>query len=253
MVVIDHQYHIGLGNKLFKYCFARQIAEKKKYKLIPEPIIGFPETYKVIDGLEINNNKYYISDEYFNLEEIINHDGQIITQGYFQMYSYYIHNKKNIKKWLQIENENFYEKPEPDDLVLHIRLGDYVELGWNLDIEYYLKILKKETYKRAIIISNDHNHDYIKKLKKFGCIVQDNSKYRDLEHIADFVFIKNSKKTIISKSTFSWWATFLGDGKVYFPLLKYPWVYNPKKYDIDLRVYDEDRYIFVTNSFLNEL
>ena len=65
------------------------------------------------------------------------------------------------------------------------------------------------------------------------------------KYIADFVFVKNAKKVIIANSTFSWWAAFLGEGKVYYPYIKFPWLPNPTKSDIDLGVYNESRYNFV--------
>lgn len=239
----------GLGNRLFQYCWARDIAEQKAYKLVCDPILGFPITYSSLDGEEKQNNVAITPEatQLFDMNKILNHNGQIIVSGYPQRYSYYIHNKEKIKNWLKIENEENYEKPNIDDLVLNIRLGDYVSLGWDLDIDYYVKILKRETYNKAIIICDEPNHPKLEVLKQMGCIIKDNTSHGNLKFIADFVYVKHAKKCVISNSTFSWWATFLGDGLVYFPLLKYPWNNNPSENDVDLRVYDENRYIFVVN------
>lgn len=237
----------ALGNRLFKYCWAREIAEKKGFYFSPSPIVGFPETYKIILGEKFYDNEFVTPEntQIFDMEKIYNHLGKIIIKGYPQRYDFYSFNKKNIVKWLKIENEKLYDFPDEDDIVMHIRLGDYANYGWNLPIEYYENILKKEKYKNAYILTDQLNNQEINKLIDFGCIIKDNSKFGEMQTIADFVFLKNAKKIIISSSTFSWWASFLGNGTVYFPCIKYPWIKNPKKDEIDLRVLNEKRYKFI--------
>lgn len=237
----------GLGNALFQYCWAREIAERKKYKFIPYPISGFPETYKTIEGKEITDNILVTpgATQMFNMDQIYQHDGRVIVYGYSQRYEYYVHFKQKIKQWLYIENEDSYEKPNSEDLIINVRLGDYVPLGWDLPMSYYLDILKTETYHNAIIITDEPTHPSLQILKSHGCVIKDNSHLGDNKFIGDFVYVKHAKKTIIANSTFSWWATFLGEGRVYFPCLKFPWISNPGTNDVDLRVFDEDRYIFI--------
>jgi hypothetical protein len=243
----------GLGNRLFQYCWARQIAEKKNYALFSSPISGFPCTYNNVEGIQKFNNPYTTPEitQIFDMDNIYGHDGQIIISGYSQRYEHYVNNKENIKKWLFIENEESFEKPDPLDIVLNIRLGDYVGLGWDIDMNYYIEILKKETFNKAIIICDEPNNHRLDILKQMGCIIKDNTNYGISKYLADFVYVKNSNKTIISNSTFSWWATFLGNGKVYFPCFKFPWLTPETTFksknieEIDLRVFDEDRYVFV--------
>lgn len=238
----------GLGNNLFQYCWAREIAERKGYALFSNPIFGFPTTYTNINGIEKTENVYVTpqATQIFDIDGIYKHDGQILVQGYSQRYEFYIENKDNIRKWLFIENEESYDKPDKDDIVLNIRLGDYVGLGWDLPMDYYINILKKETYKNAIIVCDEPNSEKLSVLKDMGCIIKDNSNHGSMKFLADFVFVKNAKKCIIANSTFSWWATFLGNAdRIYFPNIKFPWIPNPEKDDVDLRVYDEDRYVFI--------
>ncbi len=237
----------GLGNRLFQYCWAREIAEKKGFYFKTIPIPGFPETYNDISGVKFFNNELITPEatQIFDMGKIYNHLGKIVVSGYSQRYEYYSHNKKNIKKWLKIEDENLYEIPNQDDIVVNVRLGDYVDLGWDLSIEYYEEMLKNEKYKTAYIICDEPENPKLNKLVSMGCIVKDNGNYGDKKYIADFVFAKNAKKLIIANSTFSWWAAFLGDAKVYYPCIKFPWIPNPTKNDVNLEVTDEDRYNFV--------
>ena len=252
MVTINKIYHDvskqGLGNQLFQYCWAREIAERKGYLLESSPILGFPITYTKLDGIINNDNPILTTGDtqVFDMDSIYNHNGQIIIYGYSQRYDFYIKNKENIKKWLYIEDEDIYEKPNENDLILNIRLGDYVGLGWDLDMKYYIDIIKKETYDNVIIVCDEPENPKLSILKEMGCSIKDNSNIGNMKFLADFVFVKNAKKCVIANSTFSWWATFLGNAEtIYFPCIKFPWISNPGKNDIDLRVYDEKRYKFI--------
>ena len=252
MVVVNSIYNDvskqGLGNRLFQYCWSREIAERKGYMLVSNPILGFPITYNNIEGTQ---NFYNIlstpeATQLFDMESIYRHDGQILVKGYSQRYEFYIENKENIKRWLFIEDEHLYEKPNEKDLILNIRLGDYVGIGWDIDIKYYIDIIKKETYENVIIVCDDPKNPKLSILTEMGCIIKDNSNHGNMKFLADFVFVKNAKKCVIANSTFSWWATFLGDAEtIYFPCIKFPWISNPGKNDVDLRVYDEKRYKFI--------
>lgn len=237
----------GLGNRLFQYCWAREIAEKKGFYMKSNPIPGFPETYNDIPGVKFFENELVTPEatQIFDMDLIYKHLGKIVVSGYSQRYEYYINNKEKIRKWLKIDNENLYEIPDVDDIVINVRLGDYVSLGWDLPIEYYEEMLKKEKYKNAYIICDEPKNPKLSRLTSMGCIIIDNNQYGEKKYIADFVFTKNAKKIIIANSTFSWWAAFLGSGKVYYPCIKFPWIPNPSKNDVDLMVYDENRYNFV--------
>ena len=245
------------GNRLFQYCWAREIAERKGYSLIPDPIIGFPETYKTLPGKEVFENEFITGyqrglvpvlqpeQQIFDMDMIYDHTGKIIIHGYPQRYQYYAFNKDNILKWLTIENEELYDVPDEDDIVMHVRLSDYVSYGWSIPINYFISILKKEKYKNAYFVTDDSNNPALKELIDFGCILKDNTRFGPINaSIADFVFIKKAKKIIISASTFSWWAAFLSEGIVYYPYHGL-WSKSPGIGSIDLRVLDDPRYNFV--------
>lgn len=242
----------GLGNRLFQYCWSRYLAEEKGYFLECEKINGFPSTYVPCEGKVVNTNIGITPEATQLLDEnaILKHNGGVIIAGYPQRYEHYIGFKDSIKQWLQIENEDMYDKPDKDDIVLNIRLGDYIPLGWNIDMNYYIDILRTESYNKAIIICDEPNSPLLNPLINIGCEVKNNSSFNH-KYLADFVYVKYATKTIISNSTFSWWAAFLGSGKIYFPCFKFPWKNSVETYkstnieEIDLRVYDEDRYNFI--------
>lgn len=255
MVVEVNKFNVwkenqATGNRLFQYCWAREIAERKGYSLIPDPIVGFPQTYEILPGKEVFENEfvtgYQPEQQIFNMDQIYEHPGKIRVHGYPQRYQYYSFNKDNILKWLTIENEELYDVPDEDDIVMHVRLSDYVPHRWNVPINYFISILKKEEYKNAYFVTEDPTNPTLRELIDFGCIIKDNSRFGPVNaSIADFVFLKNAKKIIMSPSTFSWWAAFLSEGIVYYPYNVGLWSKSPGIGDIDLRVLDDPRYKFI--------
>ena len=80
----------GLGNNLFQYCWAREIAERKGYALFSNPIFGFPTTYTNINGIEKTENVYVTpqATQIFDMDGIYKHDGQICLLRLPNIYSY---------------------------------------------------------------------------------------------------------------------------------------------------------------------
>ncbi len=50
--MVEVKYIGRLGNNLFQYCFARILAQGLGYKLKAEPIAGFPNTKKEVEGCD---------------------------------------------------------------------------------------------------------------------------------------------------------------------------------------------------------
>lgn len=99
-------------------------------------------------------------------------------------------------------------------IAIHIRLGDYVRLGWNDDIEKYKNaigyILKKHPNAKVFMFSNDI--EYVKKKigghKNFYFVDHHNGTIGDLEEF--FCMSKCEHIVLSSTSGFSRYAAFLG-------------------------------------------
>lgn len=124
-----------------------------------------------------------------------------------------------------------------DECVIHIRGGDFVELGWDKFIpnDYYIKAMnvmfQKYNVKNFLIITDDL--DYATNLMnnvKFDYKIQNN----DMQ--TDFHTIANAKKKIIGGSFFAIWASALGyckeDGVLIAP-------YKEAKLPNQRGIYDE--------------
>lgn len=113
-----------------------------------------------------------------------------------------------------------------NSVAVHIRRGDYVNLGICLDRSYYENAFKKmeEQYNTVKYFIFSDDIDYAKQMFQKGdrdiVYVQYSSQNSTLE---DFFIMKNCKHIIMANSTFSWWAAWLNDNPdkiVIFPATK---------------------------------
>ena len=201
-----------------------------------------------------NSSKYNIKK--FNFEKILFNQSKTLKKeedynssyylGYWQSTKYFKNYEKILKKELQLKNiksgvKKFTKSIKSNMVAIHVRGGDVLTLKDNTYVAgntYYYKViqkLKKEVpnikyhffsddlvYLEKIINSLEiKNYKIISKLKKFT----------DLE---EFFIMQNYKYLVISASTFSWWAAWLGnkkDNKIFSPKI---WV-NGKDFPKELK------------------
>lgn len=230
-----------LGNQLFEYAFGRIIAEELGYRF--EHNLGADELKnnfklpKVIEGKSFETPIQKIDCLHkwspTLLEEIINDkkDRKIILNGYFQKYIYYKNYKHKLKDWFKFDcNKHNYD----DAIGVHIRKTDFKNSIYDMPDDYFLKILRAEAFNKIFITSDEPENETINKIKKEFKNVElfSGSPYETMEHFVCF------KKLILSLGTFSWWIGFLSNAdKVYMP--------DKVTHEIDLRVKDDLRYIFL--------
>ncbi len=154
---------------------------------------------------------------------------------------------ENIAK--KIKNDFSFPEIEQDDLhnqiwlqkikncinpvFVHIRKGDYVNLGVDLPIDYYknaIDYVKKQIKEPTFFIFGQDCQEYINSEFKeinaqFEIIGEQNSNNK--EDWKDIMLMTACKHAILANSTFSWWAAWLGransDGPVIAPS---PWFYG---------------------------
>lgn len=234
-----------LGNQMCQYAIGRIIAEKKNYTLkLDETDDGwknilpdFFPNYKKIIGKEIMYNPIYIGPNlnHLDMEMLFNYDGFIFLHGFWQKYYLYTKYIEKLKEWYTYDDSN-YEKPEKDDLVIHVRLFKINEHKIIPPILTFIDIANTLTYKRCFIVTDVPDSPLLLPLLNLK-----NSIIRSKTRMEDFTFLKHARKLIISQSSFSWWASFLGNAdKVYSPLTidintPHYWKLNPDKIkDVDL-------------------
>jgi len=239
-----------LGNQLFQYAFGQSLAKKLDTKVfyifqntgLNKTIIN--QYFKLKDFNILKNKLYefwYVIaykkkvQDFSNILILSDIEPKVnsIISGFFQSEYFFRNVIDEVKLKFEIKNKykrkfekkysNFFKNNKT--IVIHIRLGDYKVQGnellggidLSLPFEYYHNILN--------MIPNIENYsllflsDEIEKIKnEFNIYINANFEENDL--IIDFQIIQNADISIISNSTFAWWAAYLSNNKstiVYAP------------------------------------
>jgi len=205
-----------MGNHLFVYCFCRILAEEIGLRLFADSIPGFPGTQQFVDGDVIHAPVRVIDGcEVVDFEKLISErkKERICVRGYVQRAEYYVSRRDRIREWLALDDPEV--RPGDNDLVIAVRLGDFVRMGWVLDFSYYRGILARHRFDNIWITSDEFDHPYLKRFRRYGV------KYCKGDPLTHFKFIKAARQIVLCGSTFSWWASFLSDAhRIFFPVLR---------------------------------
>ena len=163
----------------------------------------------------INDNQY----EY--IHEYLNKGRSFIIDGYWQSEEYFLKHKVDIKNILNINSKPLSnkEKRKFKKVAVHIRLGDYINSKQGrdnhlvCDINWYKKAINYlKDYDRELLftIFSDNKELVKNQFKNYSNLEinqSDYSKnaYEDLYEMATFDHF------IISNSSYSWWASYLGE------------------------------------------
>jgi len=234
----------GLGNQMFQYAAALNLARKNKSKLMLEtswynqpyasqanrlyklPFFDLYEDELRLD--EFRSNSYFIVQEAsmgFNpkLQDI---EGNIALRGYFQNFNYFREIQREIREKFSAPS---FIKGKPDliekhkkpnnSCALHVRLGDFEvmpkfrTLTGERGLNYYqtaIDLVKKEVKDPIFYVysdSIDGAKKFLEPLVKGNEFIFSQNGYNDnVEEIYDMA---QCYHTICANSTFSWWAGFL--------------------------------------------
>ena len=95
----------------------------------------------------------------------------------------------------------------PTDIVLHIRLGDYREANLVIDPAPQLAILRSCSGRLIIVCQTpktDAERNYLRLFEEFHPIIQHGTE------LEDFATLRAANRILVSNSTFSWFAAWLG-------------------------------------------
>jgi len=250
--VIEHeQSHCGLsgglGNQLFNIFTVLSLSIK--YNLEPFFISKTSNTtnyrhnifkkLKIVDDCDLKNFYKIIETDQtvvLNFDEIPNIKNDILIQGYCQT-SIYFDNFRNIilEDYINLSNEdnemiqNYIDKLRikynKKLVAIHVRRKDYLQLGWDLPLKYYIDCVNYfEHEKHEFIIFTDDKEWCKSKFTYTICDI-------NIDYIELFI-MSRMDSIIMSNSTFSWWSAYLGNmEKVLCP---YPW--------FKLTIYNKDIY-----------
>jgi hypothetical protein len=235
-----------LGNKINYFILGMYIHETKGMNFKPEYINGFVNTYDEKCGCVVSNQTK-VSSIYNDRKNLLKNISNLST-GFLvdnMIDKYFILKEMDVKRYLNMDNIVINNnKPKNDELVIYIRLGDYVDIGCVIDKKLYMDIIdnEKNNINSVTIVTDSPNHEYINDFRIIGCDI------RSTSPLDDFAYIKNAKKICISNSSFSWTAAYISEADfIYWPISsdKWPLYANPSGDDADLRPLDKINWIYL--------
>jgi hypothetical protein len=162
-----------------------------------------------------NTNRFFNEDhtvQKFN-PNIFNISDYTRIWGFFQTEKYFIDNEENVKSWFKLEMDEYTKilldkYPIDKYCYIHFRGTDYKD--WDggkrfLPREYYetaMKHILKILDVKFLVITDD---------KEMASEYFSDVDIISNDMMVDFKLIFYSKYCIITNSTFSWWAAWLGD------------------------------------------
>lgn len=215
----------GLGNQLFEIATAYAHSQRNGFDLKISPTTNckrgvywesfYPKCIPYRNTI-INTNIASYSEPHFHYTELPAHANNLI--GYFQSSKYFSNYSEEIRELFRPSqtvynsmNENWGHLLTEPAIVMHIRRGDYVPLPQFhciLTPSYYLaaaqRMMNETGITKLLIFSDD-----IEWCKTIG--LPDSSVFVDEpDETVALLLMSQFKYYIISNSSFSWWAVWLG-------------------------------------------
>ena len=232
MNINNTNHHYGRFGNQFLVSMALNYLAKKNDLLVNYKEY---ENFKIlgiklyIDGKNTYNETIKLNDDIF-FKLIISENPQyknfsIDNDFWCQTKEFVIYLKKNFyneHKDNIIENNIFKERyKNNNDLFIHVRLGDIIEMKNNEPYEYYEKAIDNlnNNYDIGYISSDSIDNDICLKL-----INKYNLKIINYNIVKTIMFATTTKNIILSSGTFSWLIGFLSFySKILYPKFKNRW------------------------------
>lgn len=201
----------NFGNCLFQYCFSRMLQERTGYQLwfLPEDIKKltrhFPAIVTGVEGRAVDGEPEFIVGEgtirhsrTITMDEIagicLAETGKVLRIiGYFERSYLYLPERDKIRSWIPVRHQAL------TCAVVNIRGGDRRDHALE-EANYYRQAISRLRH-TPVIVTDDPDWDFV---RSFGLPVYHQNP------LADFEFCASAPELVISRSTFSWWAAFLG-------------------------------------------
>lgn len=200
-------YKGQLGNNLFQYCLGRLLAHELGYALDAAPIAGFPNTQSPVDGRRFGEPSMTITGHHLQVAELRRRRPQcrIVLHGWFQRSEYYRPHRDDILRWLAFDDRVRRPDTRPRTVV-HVRRNDYVTNGWALPFSFYEESLARLGEVGDLWILTDDPRDPF-----FDRFARWRPRFAAGSALEDLRMMSMARRIVMSQSTYSWWAAFLGE------------------------------------------
>jgi hypothetical protein len=236
--MVETHYLDQRGNRLFQYCLGRIIAEHLGLALQASPIPGFPGTIEPVQGRVLLSPQQVLEGHMIDLAAVLTDHSRrrIVLKGWFQRYAYFQPYSAAIRRWLQ-RPVSTADRPNPCDLVVHVRRRDYLWHGWALPFSWYEQLIEQRSFRNLILVTDDPADPFFWRFRRYRPILRSQSAD------ADFDYLMAARQLALSPSSFAWWAAFLGQAEwIGFPVpCEGLWAVENQE-GVDLRVWDDPRH-----------
>lgn len=205
--MIEVIYKGQLGNNLFQYSLGRLLAEEFGYALQAPPIAGFPNTLEPVEGERFDSPTITLRGYRAELEKVLAAPprARVVLNGWFQWHQHFRPHRQRIRRWLEFD-ATVRRPVTPPDTVVHVRRTDYVSNGWALPFSFYEEALSRLSDPGQIwILTDDPADPFFRRFARWQPRFSSGTALEDLR------FMAAARQIVMSQSTYSWWAAFLGD------------------------------------------
>lgn len=170
----------------------------------------------------------------YNKEYIVLND-DLYLRGYWQHHYYFDEYKDELKSMFQLRYEsiqfkNTLQKYHYDNVTsVHIRRGDYVNLGMCLGMEYYRKAIdtiKSFAPSTNLLVFSDDINWARDNLSTLGIEADYFDNEYGISDIEEFFLMSKCDNHIVANSTFSWWAAYLHAGAENVVICPSNWLFD---------------------------
>lgn len=213
-----------VGNQMFDYAMGKVIAERTGLRYKPPPRwldkrgrpLRWTNTPLFLPvespGDTAHGQSQNLSvTHWIDLDELDPTRPIVLSHGYYQRYELFRPYKDRIRnEWLKIQPP--FVTTLTDAVYIHVRRTDYVDgnpeiQGLSTTIDEYAKCLEHFPDAKQLVIVTDNPRDpFHKQFDKIGLPWA----VSGLNWDEDFMLLASCKWMIMSQSTYSWWAGFLG-------------------------------------------
>lgn len=296
MVLGAYTPNSGLGNKMTQFASLYALSRDLELPINILPVPGLSQTGKAssprppLSPIPQSSHCVIPGRHYIPTGWRVAASGQTVTTrpgNYLENTYNFYHRSEEIRELFRypsygLHEYAFFQGPldrlvsvpiasiEYDDLVISLRLGDFVhkpnaDQRWRqcvysrfLGYSYFQIVLNQLQFSRLFITSDEPFHPLTREFDDFDPI-----RVRNDNPLKTMALVRQFKRIAISESTFSWWAAYLSDAEeIYFPIsttglwgINDAWdiasaswrpsnELNVRDRDLYMRV-DEDRYRYV--------
>ncbi|WP_192812428.1 alpha-1,2-fucosyltransferase [Halorubrum sp. T3] len=185
----------------------------------------------------------YVEDQSLTFDpNVPNLPGNVTLDGYWQSERYFTEFTETLRREITVrnpvsgENQRWYDLiSDTGSVSVHVRRGDYVDLGWALPPSYYrnaLNQIQDETDVTDLFFFSD-NIDWIRTNQKD--LVPDHSD-TNVHYVEcndgetaheDLRLMRACDHHIVANSSFSWWGAWLDNSETKIVIAPDYWVHDP--------------------------